>query len=67
MSSAITIFTIKEKAIATKIQPLNSSFSKWMDFDSHHLYQKRVDESSGSISINVLTVVKSIGESEKSI
>lgn len=66
MSSAITIFTIKEKAIATKIQPLNSSFSKWMDFDSHHLYQKN-REKSVFISTDVLIVDKSIGESEKSI
>ena len=66
MSSAITIFTIKEKAIATKIQPLNSSFSKWMDFDSHHRYQKN-QEKSEFISTDVLIVDKSIGESEKSI
>ena len=66
MSSAITIFTIKERAIATKTQPLSNSSSKWMDFDSHHLYQKN-QEKSESISTDVLIVDKSIGESEKSI
>ena len=66
MSSAITIFTIKEKAIATKIQPLNSSFSKWMDFVSHHLYQKN-QEKSEFISTDVLIVDKSTDESEKLI
>ena len=66
MSSVITIFTIKEKTTTTKIQPLNTSLSKWTVFDSHHLYQKNREERE-FISTAVLIVAKSIGESEKSI
>ncbi len=41
--------------------------SKWTVFVSHLLYQIELGESSGSISINVPIVAKSIDESEKSI
>ena len=67
MSSVITIFTIREKAIATKTQLLSNSFSKWTGFVSRHLFQRRRDVSSAVISIAVLIVAKNIGESEKSI
>ena len=46
---------------------LRFSSCKWTVFVSHLLYQIELGESSGSISINVPIVAKSIDESEKSI
>ena len=46
---------------------LSNFSSKWTVFVSHLLYQIELGESSGSISINVPIVAKSIEESEKSI
>lgn len=46
---------------------LSNSSGKWTVFVSHLLYQIELDESSGSISINVPIVAKIIDESEKSI